>query len=36
MRLNGYMTTVLRKGEHSRDELLEEITALVKGCIENG
>jgi signal transduction histidine kinase/DNA-binding response OmpR family regulator len=34
--LNGYMTTVLRKGEHSRDELLGEITSLVKGCIENG
>jgi len=36
LRLNGYMTTVLKKGEHSRDELLEEITSLVKGCIENG
>jgi CheY-like chemotaxis protein/anti-sigma regulatory factor (Ser/Thr protein kinase) len=36
LRLNGYMTTVLRKGEHSRDELLEEITSLVKGCIGNG
>jgi CheY-like chemotaxis protein len=36
LRLNGYMTTVLSKGEHSRNELLKEITAMVKGCIENG
>ena len=33
LRLNGYMTTVVRKGDKNRDELLAEISDLVKGCL---
>ena len=34
LRLNGYMTTVLEKDDKSRDQLLGEVTELVKGCVK--
>jgi threonine synthase len=34
LRLNGYMTTVLEKDDKSREQLLGEVTELVKGCVK--
>ncbi len=33
LRLNGYMTTVVRKGDKSRDDMLAEIASVVRNCV---